>query len=283
VTAKDVSDTNHRSTERLYLASAVEKLAENRRLSILDLGCGAGTHVLLLASLGHDAYGCDFERSEAERRERLTPVFGDAYPDHTHITRDEAAIPFGDSQFDVVVANQVFEHVRLFDRMVGECARVLKPDGVLLATLPLATTPVELHVKVPFVHWLPPGPLRRKYLTFFGNLGLGRLQEGMTAEQSAAHNDQYLATETYYRFLNEILAVGDYYFKECTMDTSALIAARLEAAARENGGSRHVKTRIKAAIPHLIQQTLGEAVATSLLGGAFLMRAPRKDRLVSGQ
>jgi SAM-dependent methyltransferase len=46
---------------------------------------------------------------------------------------DAQTLPFGDHAFDVVVANHMLYHVPDPARAVAECARVLRPDGVLMA------------------------------------------------------------------------------------------------------------------------------------------------------
>ncbi len=47
------------------------------------------------------------------------------------------ALPFGDGRFDLVAAFDVIEHVEDDRRVFGELARVLKPGGVLLCSVPL--------------------------------------------------------------------------------------------------------------------------------------------------
>lgn len=49
---------------------------------------------------------------------------------------DGKKFPFGDSEFDSVVTNQVLEHVFNPDEFLGEINRVLKPGGKLLLTAP---------------------------------------------------------------------------------------------------------------------------------------------------
>jgi SAM-dependent methyltransferase len=48
-------------------------------------------------------------------------------------TCDVQVLPFADGEFDVVLANHMLYHVPDPDRAISELARVLKPDGVLLA------------------------------------------------------------------------------------------------------------------------------------------------------
>jgi hypothetical protein len=57
--------------------------------------------------------------------------------------------------------------------MVAECARVLKPEGVLIALFLLATVPIEGQGLMPSVHWLPSGSNRHVYIRFFLTVGVG--------------------------------------------------------------------------------------------------------------
>jgi GT2 family glycosyltransferase/2-polyprenyl-3-methyl-5-hydroxy-6-metoxy-1,4-benzoquinol methylase len=49
---------------------------------------------------------------------------------------DIMALSFEDSSIDLIVSNDVFEHVPNPDRAFSECVRVLRPGGVMLATIP---------------------------------------------------------------------------------------------------------------------------------------------------
>ena len=49
---------------------------------------------------------------------------------------DVENLSFPDGTLDLIVSNDVFEHVPSPAKAFAECARVLKPNGVLLATIP---------------------------------------------------------------------------------------------------------------------------------------------------
>jgi SAM-dependent methyltransferase len=49
---------------------------------------------------------------------------------------DVENLSFSDSQLDLIVSNDVFEHVPHPAKAFAECARVLNPGGVMLATIP---------------------------------------------------------------------------------------------------------------------------------------------------
>jgi ubiquinone/menaquinone biosynthesis C-methylase UbiE len=52
---------------------------------------------------------------------------------------DAAAIPVGDSSFDVVICTEVLEHIGEPLRLIQEFSRVVKPGGLLLLTAPLGS------------------------------------------------------------------------------------------------------------------------------------------------
>jgi SAM-dependent methyltransferase len=97
-------------------------------LQILDLGCGDGRAVDLLADLEKPHYtGVDIERSpEVSSRTRTDADF---------LTYDGETLPFPDCTFEVVYSRQVFEHIRHPDRVVSEVRRVLKPGGAFIGSL----------------------------------------------------------------------------------------------------------------------------------------------------
>ena len=92
---------------------------------VLDLGCGAGDSVDLFRSLEPRVrwVGADLASSpEVDARTR-----GDA----EFVTFDGERLPFADRSFDLVYCKQVLEHVRHPGPLLGEVARVLRPDGWL--------------------------------------------------------------------------------------------------------------------------------------------------------
>ncbi len=66
------------------------------------------------------------------------------------------ALPFPDACFDLVVASDVIEHVEDVNRFAAECARVLRPGGlVFLATPNRFSLGLEPHVRLWGVGYLP--------------------------------------------------------------------------------------------------------------------------------
>ena len=61
---------------------------------------------------------------------------------------DLCALSFADGSFDLVLCNELFEHVQDLERALREIARVLRPGGRLVATCPLAFGQVDGIAKV---------------------------------------------------------------------------------------------------------------------------------------
>ena len=66
-------------------------------------------------------------------------------------------LPFEDSFFDIVIANQIFEHLKQIYRPLSEIHRVLKPRGVLLFSVPNLAS---LHSRILFLFGKQPGSLK---------------------------------------------------------------------------------------------------------------------------
>lgn len=265
------------SPTTLYIARRLQEIADGRQISVLDMGCGDGRTLEYLLDYGHDLYGYELtfyeDHYDEARRKRLLPHFGDSYDERIKITKSEREIPFDDDSFDVIYANQVFEHVRFFDKMVFEAARALRPGGVFLTIFPLATYPVEAHSRIPFAHWLPPGGLRVRYLQLCCALGL-YTKEGQSALETAIDLDRWLRDETYYRFMNEVGSVSKYYFESCEIETGALIRAKIDLmmAGKETGGTK------LGALAQLLDSDKFRSCVTHLYNATFCMRNPRKDK-----
>jgi SAM-dependent methyltransferase len=237
----------------------------------MDLGCGDGTIIMQLLGYGLELYAYDLPRRGDILKQRLETYFGDGFSEHVRIAQDERKIPFDDSSFDVVYANQVFEHVRFLDCLVGEVARVLRPDGVLLANFPIATYPLEGHLGIPFAHWLPPGMWRRRYLCAFYALHIRPPQPGLTAWESAIAGDDYLREYTFYRFMNELRSVFSYYFRDVCVETERLLEAKADLLAL---GKRPWQRLFATAVRSLAVPERS-AVVTHFYNACFCMSGPR--------
>jgi SAM-dependent methyltransferase len=68
---------------------------------------------------------------------------------------DALALPFRDGEFDIVFSNAVIEHVGDRDRQRQFVHEALRVGRRSFITTPNRRFPVEVHTRLPVVHWLP--------------------------------------------------------------------------------------------------------------------------------
>lgn len=107
---------------RAGLRDAMTELAPRLAGRLLDVGCGSQPYRSLFSV---DEYiGLDIDNDISRQR---------GIADYLY---DGNTFPFADESFDSVLCNQVLEHVFNPDEFLREIARVLKPGGKLLLTVP---------------------------------------------------------------------------------------------------------------------------------------------------
>jgi SAM-dependent methyltransferase len=98
--------------------------------NVLDLGCGAGTttrRVLLDCGIS-SVVGADLSAAAVRR---YVDVLG-----RPAVRVDATALPFGDASFDMVISDDVVEHLVDTDEYAREIHRVLRPGGWLMLSTP---------------------------------------------------------------------------------------------------------------------------------------------------
>lgn len=115
--------------ERSEFADSNKSVIEERfrRLNgerVLDLGCGYGWYTDFFTRNGADAVGVDGS-------EKMIAIAQERYPnlDFT-LANIEKSLPFADGCFDIVFSNQVLMDIENTERVISECARILKENGV---------------------------------------------------------------------------------------------------------------------------------------------------------
>jgi SAM-dependent methyltransferase len=117
----------------------------------LDIGCGSGGIASTIAPRVRRMIGID---PEAWRRWADFLQRHDNLEFHAASYREIEAI-LGRDRVDVVICNQVYEHVDDPSALLRAIYAVLKADGICYFAGPNLLWPIEPHVFWPFVHWLP--------------------------------------------------------------------------------------------------------------------------------
>jgi SAM-dependent methyltransferase len=175
---------------------------------VLDYGCGAGRLVRLCRQSGLDAYGCDRFYGGCDTSVQIPQ----AWFERGIVRRMKGhLIPFAARSFDLVVSNQVLEHVEDLDQAIGEFGRVLKDGGAVLSLFPDRRVWREGHSGLPFLHWFPKDShLRLGYALALRTLGLGRSLAGHYDKHGSSRLEwsrnvcRWLDSWTCYRSLGQI-------------------------------------------------------------------------------
>jgi len=85
------------------------------------------------------------------------------YPGIRYVQGDACALPFGDGEFDVVFSNAVIEHVGGRERQQRLVSEALRVGRRVFITTPNRRFPLEVHTRLPFVHWFPDELAHRIY------------------------------------------------------------------------------------------------------------------------
>ena len=133
------------------LPTAARKYAQGPD-RVLDLGCGTGELARALAVAGLQVAGCDISPQKLLRAVRDCG----RRAGWVQLGPDWQRQPFASVAFDVVVAASLLEHVREPAVVLGECARVLRPGGVMLYTVP------DLRHPLPWAEWCAQHLARRE-------------------------------------------------------------------------------------------------------------------------
>jgi SAM-dependent methyltransferase len=107
---------------------------------LLDLGCGTGDLARAAAGTGLRLTGCDIS---AEMLGRATTADPDGTVEWVQLPPRWRRLPFESATFDAVVAASVLEYVDRPLAVLSECARVLRPSGIVLCTVPDPAHPVR--------------------------------------------------------------------------------------------------------------------------------------------
>lgn len=161
--------------------------------TILDFGSGSGRTVKWLRDRGFSSYGIDVEEAYVEKANSLLG------PGAVHLVRSGRS-DFEDGAFDLVVSDQVLEHVRNGEEAVAEISRLTRSGGYSVHMFPSALRPQELHIKQPFVHWMKSAPLQYAAIKALLRMGIGATYFRDYSLADQAHIFQtFLQTEVAYR------------------------------------------------------------------------------------
>lgn len=134
-----------------------------KRLNILDLGSGEGGTSSLFADSNYVvSYDISFLRLKRQKEK---------YRTYKLINGDARFLPFGDSTFDLIILQDVIEHIENPYFLIEELSRVLNKDGILYLSTPNKFSILNIisdpHWGIPFLSLLKRNSVKKYFLRFF--------------------------------------------------------------------------------------------------------------------
>ena len=178
----------------------------------LDYGCGGGEVVELARKEGIDFLGCDLYYSGGDLSER---VAADLLKEGRVQRMTEDRIPWDDNSFDLVVSNQVIEHVPDLQKVLKEIYRVLKPGGMVVSLFPHREIWHEPHCGLPLLHrFRKDSEWRVPYASILRCMGLGYFTDGIGRRAWAERFCHWIDDWCHYRPKKEVISAFDQYFQD---------------------------------------------------------------------
>lgn len=146
--AINISTKNRQKKYRYFL----EQMQPGKDTKILDVGF-----------TDDDPYpGINFLERNYPYRQNITalgiedaPKFKKNFPEVKVVLYEGEYFPFADNEFDIAWSNAVIEHVGNYEKQILFLSELIRTSKSVFITTPNRWFPIEVHTRLPFLHYLP--------------------------------------------------------------------------------------------------------------------------------
>jgi len=143
--------------DRLLHRALVELTVARPLGDLLDIGCGQGRILKLLASRAHRAVGVDID-SDARRLARAELLLAGT-PNTSLRQGDMVSLPFDDNEFDTIIIDDVLSDAKDPAAVFAEAKRLLSDGGRVLVLESIADSDITV-LRSQFAAWAAAASLR---------------------------------------------------------------------------------------------------------------------------
>jgi len=207
------------------LNTEIASLKMSGTVRILDIGCGDGLLIKYLTAnidflnpaLKFEIYGFDVDDHGVQSEgyfSKTIEVLEQSFPqipweDRLNVISADEPWPYPEAFFDIVISNQVLEHVVNHDMFFSEIRRTLCDNGVSVHLFPSKHCVYEVHLHLPWVHRISNHDLMVSYIRFLSRIGLGKYrkhnqEKPLSVEEFSQRHADYLFFFTNYLTCKEV-------------------------------------------------------------------------------
>ena len=125
-------------------------ILENKKLNILELGCGVGNYSRVLAEKGHTVTSVDIDYDSLAFLKK-----NDGSGNCLAICADVMTpVLRGEQRYDIIIASEVLEHLEDPDCVLEMMSRLLRDTGWIFMTIPNGFGPWEVFNRIESRSWL---------------------------------------------------------------------------------------------------------------------------------
>lgn len=171
-------------------------------MNVLDWGCGRGRSVAWLREQGYNAFGTDIDPEPVNNCREFLSARGLDADLLISLMENGVEKKFPDNFFHLSFSEGVFEHVKDIEQVAENLKRLTAPAGVGVHFFPAHKHFIEIHLYMPFLHWLPKNKLRKLYISLLLSLGKDpgwKELQGKSRQEKVQAYYEYINNKTYYR------------------------------------------------------------------------------------
>jgi len=196
---KDSYEFNIESVKKQPFVAFIKKIAQtscrkSQKLRILDVGCAKGFLVKMLKDSGFEAYGVDV--SDFALKNCPQDVQGNLFL----LDVENQVLPFKKHWFNVVASIGTLEHLHLekIPYVLSEIHRVLRPNGLLIISVPyfynkIERSKVEHFSVLPNDYWID---LFRRHSLKYNNVLTNEIGDSIREEMAKRFEEHPEETRT---------------------------------------------------------------------------------------
>jgi 2-polyprenyl-3-methyl-5-hydroxy-6-metoxy-1,4-benzoquinol methylase len=137
---KIIPDKNNFTYHEIFkFIDSAQGLIGKKKLSVLDIGCGAGQISFYLANQGHNIHGIDISQKAVTTCKQTAQFFN--LPNARFYVKNIEKNSIS-GKYDLIILSELIEHIKNDHKIIKKLQKNLNKNGLLLITTPSDNAPL---------------------------------------------------------------------------------------------------------------------------------------------